>query len=62
MNAVVDISEIENTAEQMCEYFCYFRVTYHDQEVLDLHCEECPMDKLLKKCREYPLGRNDWQE
>ena len=62
MNAVVDIKKVEETAEQMCDNFCYFRVMYHDQEVLDLHCEECPMANLLKECRENPIGKNGWQE
>lgn len=62
MNAVVDINEVEKAAEEMCDHFCYFRTVMHDQDVLDLHCEECPMDKLLKECREHPIGKNDWQE
>ena len=62
MNAIVDIDKLEKVAEEMCDGFCYFRVTYTNQEVLDLYCEECPVAKLLKECSENPIGRNGWQE
>ena len=62
MNAIVDINKLEKVAEEMCDGFCYFRVTYTSQEVIDLYCEECPVAKLLKECRENPIGRNGWQE
>lgn len=62
MNAVVDIDQVEETARQMCDDFCYFRVAVRNQEILDLYCEECPMANLLRECREHPIGKNDWQE
>lgn len=43
--------------EKMCNDYCFFAVVSRNQDVLDKHCEECPMNTV-----EYPLGYCPQQE
>lgn len=43
--------------EKMCDDYCFFAVVSRNQDVLDKHCEECPMNTV-----EYPLGYCPQQE
>lgn len=44
----IEYFDFINAMEKMCDDFCYFRNTTTDPEVLDKHCEECPMNNLVK--------------
>ena len=47
LSALNQASMIPNTAARMCDEFCYFATISRSQSVLDRHCEECPMVKLV---------------
>lgn len=48
MTVSIEYFDFINAMDKMCDDFCYFRTTTTDPEVLEKHCEECPMNKLLK--------------
>ncbi len=47
----MDISAetLEEVKEAMCEDYCFYATITHQQEVLDQHCEECPLNKLGRR-------------
>lgn len=65
----VDAEEIEQTASDMCRWYCRFPLIW-DEQVMNQElseselCKNCPMSELMHGMvvEEYPLGRNDWQE
>ena len=42
------INKLEGISEEVCEYACKHREKYGDtDELIDKHCEECPMMKII---------------
>lgn len=42
-----NISEIlEEVKEAMCDDYCYYSATTADFDVLEKHCEDCPLNRL----------------
>lgn len=60
MRISIEKDKLNEVIEKMCDDYCYFAAVSHDQDVLDKHCEECPLNNIDEI--EYPLGKNDWQE
>jgi len=64
-----DREELEQTAADMCKWYCRFpfiwdeQVMGHELSESEL-CKSCPMSELMKGIVIYdaPFGRNDWQE
>lgn len=54
-------SEFNDMVEKMCDEYCKMPDICATQERLDRHCAECPLNTFLNE-KDYPLGRNDWQE
>ena len=38
--------EWEKAKETMCDYYCFYVTVSQSEEVLNLHCEECPMNNI----------------
>ena len=53
----------EQIKERMCDEYCYYAIAMHDQDVLDKHCEECPMNELkggeYEEDRDFDDGSSD---
>lgn len=61
MTIKIDRSEWNEMVEKICDDYCKMPDICETQERLDRHCAECPLNIFLTD-KEYPLGRNDWQE
>lgn len=49
MTVSIDYFDYIDAMEKMCDDFCFFRTITTDPEVLEKHCEECPMNNLVKR-------------
>lgn len=54
-------SEWVEMVEKICDDYCKLPDICETQERLNRHCAECPLNNFPED-KEYPLGRNDWQE
>lgn len=43
--------------EMMCDDYCIWPINSCDDDVLDLHCQECPLNNI--ECDDYWEGRDD---
>ena len=50
----------EDFKAYVCDEICYYAVVSHDQDVLDLHCADCPLNNFESVA--YPLGYCPHQE
>ena len=41
------LQTFERMAEKMCNEYCYFAINVNSESVLALHCQECPINKIL---------------
>lgn len=45
------VTEIQNIAEEICDHYCKYPELYKDDEdmaeLLDEHCQGCPVNKLV---------------
>lgn len=37
---------IEEVKEQICDYYCKYPFEYQDNEILEVICNKCPLNKL----------------
>ena len=37
---------LQEIQEMMCDDYCYYAQTSTSQEILDKHCEECPLNNI----------------
>lgn len=42
----INSEELEQIKREMCDDYCFYATVSHDQEALDLHCEDCPLNRL----------------
>lgn len=54
----IPLSRIQKVQEQMCDGYCYFAFYSTDQDVLDKHCEECPLNN-IRDDEFWKNGRDD---
>ena len=62
MTCEVKISRgrLKEVMEVMCDEYCMWPTASLNQDVLDKHCEECPLNNISNE--EYPLGYCPYQE
>lgn len=46
MKIKINSKELEQIKQEMCDDYCFYATVSHEQEILDQHCEECPLNKL----------------
>lgn len=42
----IDRAKLTAVMEEMCDHYCWFALNSVSQDVLDKHCEECPLNLL----------------
>jgi hypothetical protein len=42
----IDRDRFDKCFEMMCEQYCWYYVSSESQEILDKHCEECPLNNI----------------
>ena len=46
MKVEIDCVRFNKCFEMMCDQFCWYYVSSESQEILDKHCEDCPLNNI----------------